>query len=65
MSVSVDDNLELVSNELPSSTIVHVKKGTGTPFNIKIRPLSVEFWPVFAICALIKVDLHQSKFHLH
>ena len=42
MSVVVDEDLTLVSNQLSSfSGLVKIDSGSGTPFKLKIKPRSV------------------------
>ena len=38
MSIDVDENLELLERQVPENGLVRVSKGTGTPFNIKLKP---------------------------
>ena len=41
MSIEVDEDLELLERQVPENGLVRVSKGTGTPFNIKLKPRSV------------------------
>ena len=41
VSIEVDDELELLERQVPENGYVRVSKGTGTPFNIKLKPRSV------------------------
>jgi CD109 antigen len=49
VTVTLDDDLELVQNDLPGSGLVQVIKGSGTPFNIKLKPLAIGHLPI-TIC---------------
>ena len=41
MSIEVDEELELVESQVAEGALVRVAQGTGTPFNIKLKPRSV------------------------
>ena len=41
VSVTVDDELNLVENQLTKSGLINIDQGTGTPFTLKIKPRSV------------------------
>ena len=41
MSIEVDEDLELRERQVAENGLVRVAKGTGTPFNIKLKPRSV------------------------
>ena len=41
VSIDVDDDLDIVTRDVPENGLVRVKKGTGTPFSIKLKPRSV------------------------
>ena len=41
VSIDVDDDLTLVSRDVGENGLVRVPRGSGVPFNIKLRPRSV------------------------
>ena len=41
VTVTVDDELELLSSDLIGDGFVQIEQGTGTPFNLRIKPRSV------------------------
>ncbi|CAI8027819.1 Murinoglobulin-1, partial [Geodia barretti] len=49
VSIEVDDDLELLERQVPENGLVRVSKGTGTPFNIKLKPRAIGLLPI-TIC---------------
>ena len=41
MSVTVDDDLDIVDNSLPESGVLTISRGSSAPFSLKLRPRAI------------------------